>query len=302
MPVSVTSRKPLDGLAMGLMCLLCVIWGMQQVAIKAAAPDLHPVLQNGLRSAIAALLIVLLVLARGESIEFFGHRLLAGMGAGLLFATEFLCVAFGLTYTSASHMAVFLYTAPVFAALGLHWCVPGEHLSRRQWLGVLIAFCGIATTFWNGFSAGTASRDMLFGDALGVLGGLLWAGATLVVRTTSLSEAPPSLPLLYQLVVSTALQLSVATACGQWGDVRMTRIAWSSLLFQGVVVAFVSYLVWYWLLRHYLASRLSAFSFLTPLFGVGFGVAFLAEPLDQRFILGAGLVFAGIVMVNMRRG
>jgi drug/metabolite transporter (DMT)-like permease len=298
--MSVTSRKPLDGLAMGLMCLLCATWGMQQVAIKAAASDLHPVLQNGLRSVIAAVLILGLMGLRGERLSLSDSRLPAGLSAGLLFAGEFVCVALGLTYTSASHMAVFLYTAPVFGALGLHFFVPGEHLSPRQWLGVLLAFFGIAFAFSNGLAGGGASHDMLIGDALGVLGGLLWAGATLVVRKTSLSEAPPTLTLLYQLLVTAALQLGIATFNGQWAAVHMSGIAWTSLIFQRVIVAFASYLAWYWLLRKYLASRLSAFSFLTPLFGVSFGVLLLSDPLDPRFIAGAVLVFAGLVLVNLR--
>jgi len=75
---------------------------------------------------------------------------------------------------------------------------------------------------------------------------------------------------------------------------------WGNLAFQTVVVAFASYLFWFWLLRRYLASRLSIFSFLTPLFGVAFGVLLLDEPLDPRFVLGAVLVLAGIFVVNRR--
>ena len=73
------------------------------------------------------------------------------------------------------------------------------------------------------------------------------------------------------------------------------------LFFLAFVVAFLSYLVWFWMLRKYLASRLSVFSFLTPVFGVGFGVLLLDDPLDPRFVAGALLVMAGVVMVNFRR-
>ncbi len=50
--------------------------------------------------------------------------------AGLLFGGEIACIFFGLSLITATHMAVFLYTAPCFTALGLHWFVPGERLSR----------------------------------------------------------------------------------------------------------------------------------------------------------------------------
>jgi drug/metabolite transporter (DMT)-like permease len=54
------------------------------------------------------------------------------------------------------------------------------------------------------------------------------------------------------------------------------------------------------MLRNFLASRLSVFSFLTPLFGVVFGALLLNETLDPRFVGGAVLVLAGVVLVNLR--
>ena len=90
-----------------------------------------------------------------------------------------------------------------------------------------------------------------------------------------------------------------------WISGKMTAVTWSpmlvwNLVFQTVVVAFASYLYWFWLLRKYLASRLSVFSFLTPIFGITFGVLVLKEPLDPRFVMGALLVLTGIFVVNRR--
>ncbi|SME96709.1 DMT family transporter [Pseudogulbenkiania subflava] len=296
-----TARKPLDGLAAGLMLLLCLCWGMQQVAVKLAASAVSPIMQIGLRSLLAALLVGALMCWRQERFSLRDGRLRAGLVAGALFAGEFLCVSVGLIYTSASHMVVFLYSAPIFTALGLHWRVKGEHLGRAQWGGVGLAFAGIALAFSNGLSGQGEWGRMLLGDALGLLGGLLWAATTIVVRASSLSEAPPAQTLLYQLTVASVLLLALGGGTGQWATLQMSPIAWASLLFQGVIVAFASFLAWFWLLRRYLASRLSAFSFLTPLFGVAFGVLLLGEPLDPRFLIGALLVFAGIVLVNLRR-
>jgi drug/metabolite transporter (DMT)-like permease len=299
---SATCRKPLDYFACGVMFLLCICWGLQQVAVKVAAADMHPVLQNGLRCVIAAVLIMILMKARRERFSLREKWFWAGIGTGVLFGFEFLSVMLGLTRTSASHMVVFLYTAPVFSALGLHWFVAGEHLRPRQWLGVAFAFCGIALAFSGSFSASADSRLMLLGDLLGLLGGILWAATILMVRASSLSEAPATQTLLYQLVVGAILLLGYSTACGQWEQVRMTPIAWANLIFQSVVIAFASYLAWFWLMRRYLATRLSAFSFLTPLFGVCFGVLLLGETLSPRFMAGAVFVLVGIVLVNFHRG
>lgn len=296
-----TARKPLDGVAASLMLLLCLCWGMQQVAVKLAASAVSPIMQMGLRSLLAALLVGALMCWRQQRFSLRDGRLRAGLVAGVLFAGEFLCVSVGLRYTSASHMVVFLYVAPIFTALGLHWRVKGEHLGAGQWGGVVLAFAGIALAFSNGLTGSGEWGRTLFGDSLGLLGGLLWAATTIVVRSSRLSEASPAQTLLYQLAVAALLLLLLAISLGEWDTLRMTGVAWASLLFQGVIVAFASYLAWFWLLRRYLASRLSAFSFLTPLFGVAFGVLLLGEPLDPRFVAGAVLVFAGIVLVNLRR-
>lgn len=294
-------RKPLDAFAIGVMLVLCVLWGLQQVAVKLAAPGMAPVMQIGLRSAIAALLVCGLMWWRGDRLSLQDGTLWPGIATGTLFSLEFLCVAVGLQYTTASHMSVFLYTAPIFTVLGLHWSISGERLGVLQWSGVLAAFAGIAIAFSNGFSAGTRDwADMLLGDALGVLGGMFWASTTVMIRRSALSEAPPATTLLYQLGTCGVMLLGIALATGQARQVSLTGIVWISLIFQSVIVAFISFLLWFWLLRRYLASRLSVFSFLTPLFGVGFGVLLLDDPLDLRFVLGAALVMVGVVMVNLR--
>lgn len=295
-------RKPLDSSAVAIMLMLCVLWGLQQVAVKLAAPDMGPVMQLGMRSAMAALLVYLLIVLRGEKLSWRDGTFLPGIGAGVLFSLEFLFVALGLQYTTASHMSVFLYTAPVFTVLGLHWLVPGERLGKAQWLGSIAAFAGIAVAFSNGFIEQSRDwRDMLLGDALGVLGGVFWAATTLLIRRSSLSEAPPAITLFYQLAGCGVILLAIAALSGQVHSATMSGVVWGSLFFQAVVIAFFSFLVWFWMLRRYLASRLSVFSFLTPLFGVGFGVLLLNDPLDVRFVAGAVLVMIGVVLVNLRR-
>jgi drug/metabolite transporter (DMT)-like permease len=300
-PPAGPARRPLDGFAVAVMLILCVCWGLQQVAVKVAAPSINPVMQIGARSALAALLVGTLMLWRGTGISLSDGTFWPGIAAGLLFAVEFLCVSLGLTYTTASHMAVFLYTAPIFTAVGLHVIVAGEQLRAGQWLGVGIAFAGIALAFSADSGQPSAQAgNIVLGDSLGILAGALWAATTLVIRGTALAEAPPTTTLLYQLVGAAVLLLTVAVGAGQANEITMTGIAWLSLAFQSVIVAFASFLTWFWMLRRYLASRLSVFSFLTPLFGVGFGVLLLGEPLEGRFALGALCVLVGIVLVNLR--
>lgn len=296
-------RKPLDSTAISLMMVLCALWGLQQVALKVAAPSLNPVLQIGIRSLVATVLLLLTMAYRGERIFRRDHTLGAGIVAGVAFSGEFLFVAIGLLYTTASHMVVFLYTMPVFAALGLHWFIPGERLSPIQWSGIFLAFVGIVCAFSSSFFAvdtAQASR-VLIGDVLGIIAGILWAATTVIIRATVLSETPATKTLLYQLSCAAIVLTPVGYLLFQHDPIQMTPTAWASMAFQSLLVAFVSLLAWFWLLRRYLASRLSVFSFMTPLFGVGFGVLLLNDPLDNWFIAGAVLVSAGITLVNLRR-
>lgn len=294
-------RKGADFFLFQLMLLLCAIWGSQQVAIKLAAEDIAPMLQVALRSGIAAVLVGILLLWQRGWRGWLGSTWLAGILAGVLFALEFFFIALGLRYTSASHMAVFLYTAPIFSALGLHLMLPSERLRRLQWLGIALCFGGVVMAFGVGGEWSEIDADILLGDALGLCAGMAWGATTVVVRGSRLSEAPAGLTLFYQLTVAFVLLLGYALAMVDLGQVRWTPLAIGSVLLQGVVVSFFTYLAWFWLLRRYLASNMAVSSFMTPLFGVTFGVLVLDEPLTLSFIIGAALVLAGIMLVSSER-
>ena len=295
---TMSTRKALDPQAIFLMIVLCATWGLQQVVLKATADDIAPILQIALRSGGAAVLVGLVMLVRGERMNLGDGTLKPGLLVGGLFGLEFLLVAEGLRHTSASHMAVFLYTAPIFAALGLHWRLPAERLGAVQWLGIALAFGGIAMAFLGRSQAASAvSGDVLWGDFLGLLAGMAWAATTVVVRCSTLAKAPATQTLLYQLVGAFVLLMVGAVATGQT-SFNPTPTVWASLAFHTLVVSFASFLVWFWLLRQYLASPLGVFSFLTPLFGIVFAAWLLQEPIEPSFLMGAIPVLLGIVLVS----
>ncbi|WP_018990375.1 DMT family transporter [Aromatoleum toluclasticum] len=290
------TRLALDTRAAGLMTLLCLIWGMQQVVLKAVAADIAPVLQIALRSGIAAVLVGAVVVWRRERLAWDTWR--PGLLVGVLFAAEYLFVGEALGLTSAGHTVVLLYTAPIFAALGLHWKVPAERLSRLQWLGIALAFTGVGVTFLgNDDSAAAGWSGSLWGDLFALLGGLAWGATTVTIRISRLSTASPAQTLLYQLAGAAVLLLAAACATGRSGFVA-TPQAVASLAFQSIIVSFASFLAWFWLLRTYLASRLGVFSFLTPVFGVALGVVLLGETPEPRFVGGTALVLLGILVVS----
>ena len=292
-------RKPLDATALALMVLLAALWGFQQVTIKVAAADVSLVMQAAIRSTAATLLLIVWAQVRGIPLFRRDETFWPGIAAGLLFAGEFVFIYAGLAYTTASRMIVFIYLTPPLTALGLHWFVPGERLSARQWLGVLLAFAGVFLAFAEGFRS--AGGTTALGDLFGVIAAVLWAATTVLIRASALARISATRTLFYQLVVSAVVLLVASRLLGEPGVVRLSAVALGALAYQGVVVAFASYLVWFWLLTKYLAARLAVFSFLAPMFGVLFGVAVLSEPLTPFFAGAALLVGAGIVLVNLRR-
>lgn len=280
------------------MVLLCAIWGLQQVAIKLTLPGISPFLQVALRSLAAAFLVLLWARWRGLSIFVRDGSLRPGVMAGALFGLEFLCIYAGLEMTGASRMVVFLYTSPCFTVLGLHLFIPGERIGWRQLSGVVLAFGGIVLAFADGLSNSTAGYRHWLGDLLGIAAAIMWAATTVIVRGSALARVSAAKALFYQLSVSAAIALPASLLLGEPGLTAPGPVVWLAFAYQVLIVAFASYLIWFWMLTRFLANRLMVFSFLTPLFGVTFGVLLLGEQLSALFGLAALLVVIGIALVN----
>lgn len=241
-------RKPLDLFAFSVMVALCLCWGFQQIAVKLIAADVTPVMQTALRSGMAAVVLGAVTLRNEGRGAFADGTLPAGLLVGLLFGLEFLFIAQGLVLTSASPLVVFLYSAPIFSALGLHLRFREERLKLLQWIGVAVAFGGIAVSFLG--AGEQVGRDMLIGDAMGLLAGLAWGLTTVAIRGSRLSDAPAVKTLFYQVAFAGVMLLGIAALRGETG-VNLTPTVALNLGFQTIVITLISYVIWFWLLRKY---------------------------------------------------
>jgi drug/metabolite transporter (DMT)-like permease len=197
-------------------------------------------------------------------------------------------------------MVVFIYISPFVVALGMPLIARSERLRPLQSAGLVLAFAGVAWAFAEGFTQPAAGAQQLLGDGLGVLAGVLWGATTLAIRASKLSSASAEKTLLYQLAISGVLLLLAALVQGAPLPMRLSTLAWASLAFQIVIVTAASYLVWFWLIRRYPATRLASFTLLTPVFGLLLGAALLGEPITARLMVALAAVAAGIVLVNRR--
>jgi drug/metabolite transporter (DMT)-like permease len=80
----------------------------------------------------------------------------------------------------------------------------------------------------------------------------------------------------------------------------LSTVSIVSMLYQTVWVVSITYVIWFFLVSHYSANRLSAFTFLTPLFGVAAGHFVLGEPMTPAFAAAVALVAGGLVLVNRK--
>ena len=295
---ALSAARPLDIAAAAVVVLLCLSWGFNQVAVKLAIPEIPPLIQAAIRSAGAGLIVWLWTRARGIPLHLGDGSLRAGLFAGVLFGIEFLLIYRGLLFTNASRAVLFLYTAPFFVVLGSRWLVPGDHFQPSQWLGLFFSFAGIAVAF--GIPSGGDPRQVV-GDVMLLAAALAWAATTLTIKASALSRVSAEKTMLYQLVVSIPILTLAAFAFGE----RMTSlpgaVAIGSLLYQTIWVVSVTFVIWFALIVRYSASRLSAFTFLTPLFGVAAGHFVLDEPISPAFALAVAMVIAGLMLVNRPR-
>jgi len=287
----------LDAGPVAVIVAVCLIWGLNQVAIKFTLPDVPPVMQVAIRS--AGGLALVLAWAWGRRIPLLrpDGTLVPGLVCGLLFAAEFIVLFRAMLYTSAGRASLFLYTAPFFVALGARWLIPGERMSRWQWLGLALCFAGIAAAV--GLPQPNVDPSVVAGDIMAIAAGALWASTTLVIKATRLAVASPEKTLIYQLVVSVPVMAAASALFGEQVTHAPGAVAVAWLAFQIAVVGF-TFPIWFTFIQRYAATRVSAFTFLVPLFGVAAGCLLLGEPFTPAFGAAVALVVGGLVLVNRR--
>jgi drug/metabolite transporter (DMT)-like permease len=292
-------KTHLDGIAVSLLLACCLFWGVQQVLIKATLVELPPFFQVSLRFIGATTLLMLWCKWRNIPLWARDGSMKPGVIAGLLFAVEFAFIYMGLQYTSASRLTVFLYTSPFWVAVLVPLWVPSEKMGKWQWLGLILAFCGVALAMFDGFSS--AKLGHWVGDLLALAAGLSWGLTTVVIRTSILAKLSAEKLLFYQISISAVLLSIVSLAVGERWQHTWSGFAISSMLIQTVVGAFISYLAWMWMLGRYPATKISGFVFLTPLSALLVGSLWLGEALTLPLVLGLACVAAGMLLVNRKK-
>jgi drug/metabolite transporter (DMT)-like permease len=291
--------RPLDAVAAAIVVVLCFSWGFNQVAVKLAIHDIPPLLQATIRSVVAALIVAGWSKARGIALFTRDGSLVAGLAAGVAFGFEFILIYQGLAYTTATRAVLFIYLAPFCVVIGARIFLPADRFGAAQWFGLALSFGGMLVAF--GVPTPALDPRQMFGDLMMIGAALFWAATTLIIKASRLNKVPPEKVMLYQLVVSVPMLGVAALLAGETMRAMPSMMAFGALTYQTVWVVSVTFVVWFALIARYSANRLSAFTFLTPLFGVAAGHLVLHEPLTPAFAAAVAMVAGGLLLVNRAR-
>lgn len=292
-------KDHIDKLGAVVLVSFSALLGLNQVLIKLVNAGLQPVFQAGLRSVCAFFPILLFAILAKKTLTVRDGSLLPGLVAGVLFAVEFTLLFVALDYTSVARASVLFYTMPIWVAVAAHFLIPGETLTLKRIIGLLLASLGVIIALSH--NVHPVSDKAFVGDLLCLFASTLWAAIALIARQTRLSRSTPEMQLLYQLGVSAPILLLLSLLFGDWLR-EPTTVIWAIFSFQVLIVVCVGFLSWFWVLSVYPAADMAVYSFLAPVFGVLLGWLLLGESIGFNVALALVLVSIGIALVNAPRG
>lgn len=278
--------------------IITILWGSNYSAIKITNEGFSPIFTSFIRSVIASLLGIVYCLVIRQDLYHRGALFFHGLVVGVLFGLEFAFLYLGMLFTDSARAVILIYLSPFVVAAGAHLFL-GERLSPLKWTGLVLAFGGLVAVFYG--KPSHYNRLMLIGDILEIIAAFVWGATTLYIKKYCAGRMHPINTFLYQLVFS----VPVLFLCSCFIETQWIKdpgtLQFASLAFQSVIVAFISYLVWFKLIHDYPVARLSVFTFLTPVFGVLFAVLFQHEQVTAGLLAGLFMVCGGIYVTNYTR-
>jgi drug/metabolite transporter (DMT)-like permease len=280
-----------------LQIFICFLWGANLVSIRISNQGIPPMLAAASRSVIAGCLLWFYARLNGLSLSLERKDIIHGIIIGCLFGTEFLLIYWGLAFTTASRSVIFLYTHPFWVALGAHFFLKDDRLTPRKIAGLFLAFAGILSVF-RSYSVQLPSGYWI-GDLMELAAAFFWASTTLYIKNMSQTRHISHYQTLFaQLLYSIPILVAGWAILEKLNGPNLNALVLTAFAYQCLVVAFFSYLLWFWMISRFSVSLLTAFTFFAPLFGTLLGAIVLSEPVTPMVWMGMALVGGGIYLVN----
>jgi drug/metabolite transporter (DMT)-like permease len=280
--------------------LVGLIWGSSFMLIRVGVHELRPAEVVFIRTAIASVGLLGVIAARRVPFPRDARTLgaLGVIGLGNV-VVPFLLISWSEQFITSGLAAVLQSTAALFTLVIAHWMFADERMTAQKIIGLLVGFGGVVVLF-----AGEIGGENSLAGMLGlVLASLCYAVFTSLSRRLLRGNVAPVVVAGSTLTVGALATAPLAFLTGggftPLESVSSDTLAAMAIL--GLLNTFVAYLFYYFIVRELGAARASMVTYVVPIVGVILGAVFLREPVGLTLLLGGGLIFGGIGIVNLRR-
>jgi drug/metabolite transporter (DMT)-like permease len=280
--------------ALLLFAVVVVAWGSNWMVTKILVASVSPLWATAIRSAIATVALLGLLLARGQLILPRRGDVSVILTVAMLHMGAFSAlVAFGLQLVPVGRSIVLGYTTPLWVAPAA-WLFLNEPVTRARLAGIALGLAGLAAMF-NPLAFDWSDRNALIGNSLLLLAALCWAANILYVRAHRWISTP------FQLVFWQALLATlILSALALWID-GMPRISWSpalagAFLYAGICGTALAHWAMVTVNRSLPTVTTSLGLLATPVIGVATSAIFLGEPVSASLICAMAMIMGGIAI------
>jgi len=275
-----------------------ILWGANPVAVKMGLESFPPLWSAFFRFAIGVGCITIWALAMGtrlwpENWEWTGLFILA-----LWFMVQIGLMNIGIKFTSGASAAIMTATYPLFSGIFAHFFIAGDRLDKAKIAGLLIAFLGVGLVLSKG-QLPTELSQANFGDLILLVSAIL-LGGRMIYTAKLVRNIEPMRVVLWQMLLSLG---GFATGAFLWEEIIWREVKWvplGALLYQGVVIAGLAFMVNAWLIKRYSPSVMVSFGFISPISGVVLSAMLLGDTLTWDLAMGTAGVGIGLLILTRR--
>jgi len=273
---------------------LCVLFGANTVAVKITFTGFGVLSSAAIRFTIAAAVIAIWALIGGRS-----FRLQPGQWRHLLVFSTFFTIQLALFYagldrTYVSRGALLLNLLPFLVLVLAHLFIPGDTMTRRKVLGLLLGFAGVACVLLDQQSLSGRIRS---GDFIVLCATFIWAANTVYIKRV-ISSFEPFHIVLYSTVFSVPFLLAGSWLLDEAFFTSPSTASVLALLYQALVTGSFGFLVWNTLLKRHGVVAMHSFVFIMPIAAVGLAAVMLGDPIGPSIVTALILIVAGIFVVH----
>ncbi len=273
---------------------LCVLFGSNTVAVKITFTGLGVFTTAAIRFGIAAAAIFLWARFTGRSVTLKKGQIHQVLIFTALFAVQLSLFYLGLSKSNASRGALLSNLLPFFILFLAHFFIPGDRITRRKFIGILLGFSGVVFMFLDEQGVQTGFRT---GDFIILVAVTVWACSTVYLKRI-ISTFPPFQVVLYSTMFSVPLFFLGALLWDNTMVFQLNAPVVGALLYQSLITASFGFVAWNTLLKKYGAVALHSFVFIMPIAGVTLGGLVLGEPITIKILLALAFIVFGIFVVH----